>query len=165
MARVIEHYQETIEIELVEGGTMPFKAHESDSCYDCIARTIEHGPNYIAYKLGFKTKIPEGWEGELRSRSSISKYNLSQCNSVGTIDQDYRGEWEIRFNVAPPNFMYYEMNGELPPLASQLNIYKVGDKVAQILFRKKDNYTLAEVAHVSSDETDRGDGGFGSSGE
>jgi dUTPase len=147
-----------IKVEVLEGGTMPIKAHKSDSCYDVFAREIEHTPYCIIYKLGFKTKIPEGWEGELKSRSSISNYHLQQCNGIGVIDQGYTGEWQIRFNLSSPNLLYnFEKDEE------DIKIYEVGDKVAQISFRKKDNYSL--VPDLVTIETERGEGGFGSSGK
>jgi dUTPase len=151
----------TIKIKLVDGGIAPKKAHESDSCYDAYAREVVHTPNYIAYKLGFMTEIPEGWEGRLYSRSSVSKKHLQQCNGVGVIDQDYRGEWEIRFNLAAPNYLYYKMNGLEEPSFDDSNIYKVGEAVAQFQFRKKEETELELVVDIETD-TVRGDGGFGS---
>ena len=55
----MEHH---IEVEVLEGGKMPVKAHESDACWDVFVREIIHKPTHIRYKLGFKTKIPEGWK-------------------------------------------------------------------------------------------------------
>lgn len=149
-----------IKIELIEDGKLPSKAHESDSCYDVFAREVVHTHRYIAYKLGFKTEIPEGYEGEIRARSSISKYDLVLANGVGTIDQDYRGEWEVRFKIALPNMTLSDDDlrdgyGEEGP-----NIYKVGDKVAQIKFVKKEEIEFEQT--TVSDSTDRSDGGFGS---
>jgi len=153
-----------VEIEILAGGTMPTKAHTADSCYDVVATRIEHKPTCIVYYLGIKVKIPRGWEGELKSRSSIRKYHLQQCNGIGTMDENYRGEWAISFNLSPPNFMYFKLHNLPDPADTDFKIYAVGDKVGQICFRKKDKYAVAQVSLVQSN-TERGEDGHGSSGK
>jgi len=161
----MEHH---IEVEVLEGGKMPVKAHESDACWDVFVREIIHKPTHIRYKLGFKTKIPEGWEGELLPRSSISNYHLQLCNSIGTIDQGYRGEWEARFNLAPPNYLYYRnrnLNYPSEDEGFKFKLYEVGDCCAQIKFvRSEEEVKLINVELVTAD-TDRGEDGHGSTGK
>ena len=155
---------EKIIIELIEDGKMPEKTHISDSCYDVIAREVIHNERYITYKLGFKTEIPEGYEGLVLPRSSIRKYDLVMTNSPGIIDESYRGEWEASFKIGMPNLTLNDDElkdsyGDNGPV-----IYKVGDKVAQIKFIKKEESQEFELGKVSND-TERGEGGFGSTGK
>lgn len=129
---------------------MPTKANDSDVCFDVYAHgepTITQ--RYIEYKTGFRMAIPEGYSVDFFPRSSVSNTDLILANSVGIIDTGYRGEWIVRFKVIP--FM------ENPV------IYKDGEKIGQFRVHKKIECQLVE-GYVSTD-TDRGQGGFGSSGK
>ena len=53
----------------------------------------DHDKKFHEYGTGIAIEIPEGYEAQLRPRSSISKTSLIMCNSPGTIDSDYR-DWE-----------------------------------------------------------------------
>ena len=127
--------------------------------------------DYIQYGLGFKTEIPDGYEGIIRPRSSNSKYDLVMCNSIATMDAGYRGEWLVRFKVVfPATLMYYldhiQASDEEVEEALEKwvpTVYAVGDKVAQICFRKLEDATYTLVG--SLEESSRGEGGFGSTGK
>jgi dUTP pyrophosphatase len=101
----------------------------------------------IAVPTGFYIELPLGYEAQIRPRSGLSlKTGLSIPNSPGTIDSDYRGE--IKVIVAN--------------LSNEIVEIKDGDRIAQLVISK---YEKAEWTLVTSlDETERGSGGFGSTG-
>ena len=151
--------------KLRENAKLPTKAHEDDFCYDVYACDCEEvAPNVYKYPLGFALQI-DGDENidllnyvkrtcyrsilsvDFRPRSSIYKTGMALCNSVGTGDRPYTGEYCAIFYHVMPNMPKYEP----------------GDRVAQM----KIGFTLPiEFVEVEElDETDRGDGGFGSTGK
>jgi dUTP pyrophosphatase len=150
--------KEQIQIKLLnDSAKLPTKGTPSAAYYDVIATSITHTERYIEYGLGFSTIIPEGFVGKIYPRSSLSNYDLSIANSVGVVDSDYRGEWKVRFKLAAPNFLYPIGIDTL-----EYKIYQVGDKIAQIGFEK-----LTDVEFIKTEtftETERGDSGFGSTG-
>lgn len=130
---------------------------------------------YIEYRTGVRLEMPENIYGLIYPRSSISKKNLSLCNSVGVIDSGYRGEIIVRFNyLFDPEDFYCTKNFHNPqkfefccsvPLDK---IYAKGDKICQLVFREhlspNKDFALIEVSKIF-EETERGSGGFGSTGE
>ena len=117
----------------------------------------------IVYGTGLAIQIPEGYYADLRPRSSISKYDLVLANSVGTIDSDYRGELILKFKPALKFKAHYHavntMEAVLPNFQKE---YKVGDRVGQIIIVPYPQVSFVEVDELS--DTERGQGGFGSSG-
>lgn len=96
---------------------------------------------------GLYMEIPEGYEGQVRPRSGLSiKHGISLINCTGTIDSDYRGELRI----------------PVVNLSKEPYTIKRGDRIAQLIFAKVERGELIEVETIS--ETDRGHGGFGSTG-
>jgi len=85
--------------------------------------------------------------GIIVPRSNLTKYTWVLNNSFGVIDSDYRGEWMAVFSPIGNNFGFP---------------YQVGDRVAQIFFDKVEDVLLLQVD--SLDSSDRGTGGFGSTG-
>lgn len=99
-------------------------------------------------KTGLEIEIPPGYEGQVRPRSGLAlKYGVTVLNSPGTIDADYRGE----VGVILIN------NGDAP-----FNI-KRGERIAQLVISQVFQANIIEVDNLS--ETDRGSGGFGSTGK
>lgn len=97
--------------------------------------------------LGFAMAIPMGYEAQLRARSGLStKYGITLTNGIGTIDADYRGE----VGVALIN------------LGSEPFTIEPGMRVAQMVIAPCEQATWAEVAEL--DSTERGEGGYGSTG-
>lgn len=98
-------------------------------------------------KTGIFLELPIGIEAQVRSRSGLSfKKGVAVLNSPGTIDADYRGEiGVILYNSTDEDF-------EVNP----------GDRIAQLVFAKHERAQLEEVEDLS--ETERGEGGFGSTG-
>ena len=97
---------------------------------------------------GLAMAIPEGYAGFVLPRSgSAIKQGLSLVNSPGLIDSGYRGEIKcIAINLDPQNDISIQ----------------VGDRVAQLVVMKVENLQLMQVDEL--DVTQRGEGGFGSSG-
>jgi len=125
----------------------PTKAHPTDAGADLTA-TSKHwddGKQCWIYGTGIATEIPEGYVGLVFPRSSIRKYALTQCNCVGVIDSCYRGEIMVSYK----------------PIGKG-DIYDVGDKIAQIIIMPYPEVNYVEVSELS--ETDRGEGGHGSTG-
>ena len=96
---------------------------------------------------GFAFAIPEGYEVQVRPRSGLAlKKGISVLNTPGTIDSDYRGEIKVILaNLGEEDF-----------------VVERGDRIAQIVVAPVQRGNLFEVADL--DETDRGTGGFGSTG-
>ena len=97
---------------------------------------------------GLAIAIPEGYAGFVQPRSGMAlKHGLSMANTPGLIDSHYRGELKvIAINLDPRE-----------PIS-----IKRGDRIAQLVIQQVPVISLVEVEEL--DETDRGTGGFGSSG-
>ncbi|APR98319.1 dUTP diphosphatase [Wolbachia endosymbiont of Folsomia candida] len=98
---------------------------------------------------GIVIAIPDGFEGQIRPRSGLAaKHGITVLNSPGTIDSDYRGEVKIC----------------LINLSNQPYEIKRGDRIAQILIAPIPQVLWSETEEFCTEETDRNEGGFGSSG-
>lgn len=101
-----------------------------------------------AVPTGIKLAIPPGWEGQVRPRSGLAaRLAVTLTNSPGTVDSDYRGEVKVLM-----------INHGAEPVT-----IRRGDRIAQLLFAPVPEVEWREVGEVEG--TERGDGGFGSSGE
>ena len=126
---------------------IPKYAHYGDAAVDLVAsRMWEDTHGNLCYGTGLAMEIPEDHVGLLFPRSSISKTNIRLCNSVGVIDSGYRGEIILKF----------DRRGFTD------NVYKTGDRVGQMLIVPIPSIQFVEVENLP--QTDRGTGGFGSSG-
>lgn len=96
---------------------------------------------------GLAMAMPKGYEAQVRPRSGLSiKHGISVVNAPGTIDSDYRGEVRVPLiNLGQEDF-----------------VVERGMRIAQMVFTPVVQATFIEVAEL--DETDRGTGGFGSTG-
>ena len=126
---------------------LPVKGSSHAACYDVYARYITSLGDKVTVGLGFATEIPEGWKGVMVPRSNLTKHNWVLNNSMGIIDSDYRGEWKAIFTCIGPNLGFP---------------YNIGDRVAQIYFDKVENVKFVEMKDLEG--SDRGEGGFGSTG-
>ena len=96
---------------------------------------------------GLRLAVPEGWEAQIRPRSGLAlRHGLTLPNSPGTIDSDYRGELQI-----------IVLNAGAEPVRIER-----GMKIAQLLLKPAPRIAWRECAEL--DETERGEGGFGSTG-
>ena len=131
--------------KLLEDAVVPRYANFGDAAVDLVAaRKWIDGNNNVCYGTGLAMEIPENHVGLLFPRSSISKTNLRLCNSVGVIDSGYRGEIMLKF----------DKTGD--------NDYRVGDRVGQLMIIPIPSIQFVQVTNLP--ESDRGSGGFGSTG-
>jgi dUTP pyrophosphatase len=131
---------------------IPSYAKSGDAGMDLIAtEIISETPSQITYGLGIALEIPEGFVGLVFPRSSIRKTRLQLSNSVGVIDSGYRGELQATFNKITTT------------IENQKNDYKVGDRVCQIMIIPYPPIEFIEADELSN--TERGEGGFGSTGK
>ena len=135
---------------------IPTFGKPGDGCQDVVAVSCKYNPKYdrFEYGLGFATEIPEGYYVAILPRSGNTKTDAYLPNSCGIIDADYRGEWKVIYKLRIPLFGLLE---EINPM--ELAPYKVGDKLAQAILRRKEDCEFIQVDKLS--ETERGaDGGL-----
>lgn len=165
---------------LTDTAKLPQKSHPTDACFDiyadipdeeyCVEKSMtleqlsefmfgganltESGKGVAIYPhqtvlipTGFATEIPHGFWGAIFARSGLaSKQGLRPAQGVPVIDESYRGQWMI-------------------PLYNQSNEAQIvhhGDRICQFMLLPYFDTNLIEVDNLS--ETDRGEGGFGSTG-
>ena len=148
--------------KLKPNAVIPTYAKDGDAGMDLVAtEIIKDTPEQITYGTGIAMEIRDGFVGLVFPRSSIRKTGLQLSNSVGVIDSGYRGELQATFNkLFGGESMYDEMKvKEIQPN----DFYKVGDRVAQIMIIPHPEVEFNEVDELS--DTERGDGGFGSTGK
>lgn len=146
-----------VKIKLLPGGKMPTKGSAGAAAFDCYASEdidVEDFPRLIG--LGFALELPPGYHAKIFPRSSTGlKTGLRQPNSCGIIDSDYRGEvkamYESKLNAS------YEGG-----CGCTVQHIKAGDRIAQMLIERNVDVEFVVVDELS--ETDRGAGGFGSTG-
>lgn len=165
---------------LTNTAILPTKAHPQDACFDiyadipeeeyCIEKPLnmnnlsdiffnvnnltEQGKGVAIYPhqtvlipTGFATEIPHGFWGAIFARSGLaSKQGLRPAQGVPVIDEPYRGMWKIPLHND----------------GSEVQIIHHGDRICQFMLLPYFDTTITEVNNLSS--TDRGEGGFGSSG-
>ena len=128
----------------------PKKAHPDDAGYDLYSRidAVLKPLSGMAIPVGFAMELPAGYEAQIRPRSGLAaKHHITVTNSPGTVDANYRGEVKaILYNLGREPF-----------------IIQRGDRIAQMVICKLPEINLVGATELS--ETDRGSGGFGSSGE
>ena len=137
---------------------IPKKAHESDAGMDvCAVENVLLEPlKPKLVKTGLVPDIPEGYEIQVRPRSGLAlKYGITVWNAPGTIDSGYKGEIGVIL-LWTPNA--YSVDGNF---LDRLTINK-GDRIAQLVVVPVCPCEIVEVEDVGS--SDRGTGGFGSTG-
>lgn len=128
----------------------PVRAHKTDAGFDLTATRIttelnECGQLILVYHTDLAFEIPEGYYGQLMTRSSIYKKTLRLTTSSSVIDSGYRGEVTAKFIITT----------DVVPA-----VYKEGERFAQLVI-----LPIPDVTYVESDmlsESDRNEGGFGS---
>ena len=102
---------------------------------------------YSIIGTGIALEIPRGYEGQIRSRSGLAaKHGITVLNAPGTVDADYRGEVGVLLvNNGPYDYVIHD-----------------GDRIAQLVIAPIQGSWLEVVDEL--DTTERGDGGFGSTG-
>ena len=138
---------------LTETAKLPTKAHDTDACFDLYVDEpeleyvwINEGSSF-SFHTGISTEIPKGYFCAIFARSGLGiKKNLRPSNCVGIIDSDYRGEWLVNL-----------IND-----GKTAQCIHHGDRIAQFCILPVLDFDLVEVEYLS--DTDRGVGGFGSTG-
>lgn len=129
---------------------LPGYAYEGDAGLDLRANeTVDIAPHERALiPTGIAIALPDGYAGFVQPRSGMAlKRGLSIANTPGLIDAHYRGELKIIcVNLDPSETIHIER----------------GERIAQLVIQEVPIVRLHEVQEL--DETDRGEGGFGSSG-
>ena len=145
--------------KLSEKAVIPFKKHDDDFCYDLVATSCEEiAPNVYKYGTGLALQIDDANRRmsnrrgailgiDARARSSVWKTGMVLSNCYGTIDAGYTGEISAVFYHVMPNMPKYE----------------VGDKIFQICIGHTYDIFFDETDELST--TDRGAGGYGSTGK
>ena len=137
---------------LSENAVAPVKAHTTDAgfdltCSDITTEINECGQLILVYHTGIAVEIPDGYFGLLVPRSSVYKKSLMLTNCSGVIDSCYRGEIMAKFRNTT----------DVVPA-----VYKIGERFAQLLILPGPDVTFVESDELS--ETERGEGGYGSTG-
>ena len=137
-------------VDTANGAKVPTYAHDTDAAADIYAMDeVILNPHTYGNKLhtGVKIQLPEGWQALILPRSSIgAKTPLRLSNSVGLIDSGYRGEIGVLYDNTSDE--PYTINA--------------GDRIAQLLVMPSYRFQ-PKVVDILAD-SDRGEGGFGSSG-
>jgi dUTP pyrophosphatase len=103
----------------------------------------------VKVRTGIAIELPRGYEAQVRPRSSVPlKRALIVSNSPGTIDSDYRGEIHVIMHNVKPGYMWAARKGE---------------RIAQLVVKQVPDVEFQEADEL--DETERGEGGFGSTDE
>jgi len=131
--------------KLSEKAVIPKYAKSGDAGMDLTAVWQKKELDLITYGTGLSIEIPEGFVGLLFPRSSVYKTKMFLTNCVGVIDSGYRGEIMMKFEMMDSNTMY-----------------KIGDRIGQIIILPYPQVEFEEVKELSG--TNRGSGGFGSTG-
>lgn len=146
--------------KLDPNAVIPKYAKRGDAGLDLTATSIEENDMYLEYGTGLSVQIPEGYVGLIYPRSSLSNYDLVLSNHVGVIDSGYRGEIKFRFKKVYREFGSCE--GVVYPNVRDFKKYNVGDRVGQLIIMPYPLVLIEEVTEL--EDSQRGNGGFGSSG-
>lgn len=131
---------------LHKDSVIPSYSKEGDAGMDLTATRMWFEEDNICYGTGLAFEIPKGYVGLLFPRSSNAKKDLLLSNSVGVLDSGYRGEVSFKFRQTK----------------NLANAYSIGDRIGQIIILPYPMIEFDEVDELS--ETERGEGGYGSSG-
>lgn len=145
--------------KLHEDAVLPTQATPLDAGYDLVA--IDSGEVklaeednktvlYIQYRTGISIQPPSGYHTEIFPRSSVTNKTLILGNSIGLVDEGYRGEILVRFKPTCDIW------------GSGYRTFGKGDKIAQLVIRKTERAQF--VWNDELEDSQRGEGGFGSSG-
>lgn len=141
--------------KLVENAVIPTYAKPGDAGLDLTATsmTFDKEGNMV-FGTGIAVEIPKGYVGLIFPRSSVSKYDQIQTNCVSVIDSGYRGEIFLKFKPLGR----YGGASNFEPIA-----YEVGERIGQMIIMPYPPVTFVESEEL--EDTERGEGGYGSSGK
>ena len=143
-----------IEVEVLDNGKLPIKAHKTDAGFDLFATedfTILNGC-VSKHPLNIKMKLPRGTYAQITSKSGLGSKGVLVY--AGVIDESYRGIPHVVCTLLQ----------QLDGIPSRLQIKK-GQKVAQLVMHPYSSHYFMEEVETVSNDTERGSGGFGSTGK
>jgi len=125
---------------------IPKYANPGDAGMDLTAVDVSTDYGCLTYHTGLAIEIPRWHVGLLFPRSSVYKGRQMLTNCVGVIDSGYRGEVMLKYTLSPTG-----------------NDYEIGDRVGQLIIMPYPKIDFVEVDELTS--TERGEGGYGSTGK
>lgn len=137
-----------LKFKVLDNGTLPTRAHREDAGFD-----LYFPKDFLHFTSGMSTfirlrvcvEIPKGYTGFIMGRSSLTKKGIICL--TGVIDSGYTGEIAVTlFNMSQDNYVFFK-----------------GERIAQLVIAKLADIDDA-VAVETLEDTERGDGGFGSTG-
>ena len=163
-----------IYVKKIEGLTLPKRSSDLAAGYDIVSTS---DPKIVGVKLDentwesvdyieYETNLyiaPEAmtFHTLIHPRSSVSKYNLVLANSIGLVDNDYRGMVICRFKyIWQPIDFSFTSDERVVGSVNESKIYKKGDTIAQLVFEPTVMVDFELVDDLT--KTKRGEGGFGS---
>lgn len=130
-----------------EHGSKFAAGYDLSACIPDMERVIIHPGETVKIPTGLAFAYPEGYFGAVCARSGLAtKCGLAPANKIGILDEDYRGEVFIALHNH----------------SSEVQVVNHGDRIAQLILLPYLNVDFVESDKL--DETERGEGGFGSSG-
>lgn len=180
--------------KLTPNAVIPTKAHPTDAGFDLVATSRvfdEYG--CVAYGTGIAIEIPKGYVGFIFPRSSNAKKDILMSNSVGVIDSGYRGEITAKFkpsllfvdkdsigtydddylgsateDMSTQEVTFHGRSADYPDVADNCKpfpprCYEVGERIAQLIIIPYPEIEFEEAEMLS--DSDRGTGGYGSTGK
>jgi dUTP pyrophosphatase len=164
--------------KLVPEACIPKYMKADDSGMDIVAISKKFDADgNVVYGTGLAMEIPKDYMGLIFPRSSNAKKDLILSNSIGVIDPGYRGEIFLKFKpsgyfaadfetlaegVETDYFDFVCFGKETIEDTDQVSVYNVGDRIGQIIIVPRPTIEWEEVDELST--TERGAGGYGSSG-
>jgi len=128
----------------------PKYSHTGDAGADVysVERRVIWAGTTAVIDLGIKLEIPDGWEVQVRSRSGLAaKHGIFVLNAPGTIDSGYRGPCKVMLHNS----------------SRETYTVEVGERIAQFVIKRAPQADFHQINKVG--ETERGSGGFGSTGK
>ena len=133
--------------KLNPNAVMPRQGTTGAAGFDLTAVSIEKKDMTVKYDTGIAVEIPPGYVGLVFPRSSVCKTGMTLANSVGVIDSDFRGSISLVFYKGP----------------NWIEPYSYGERIGQLVIVPIPEVEFVEAEELS--ETDRGAGGYGSTGK
>jgi dUTP pyrophosphatase len=170
---------------LNEDAVVPSYSKDGDAGLDLVATSVTYNVinGTLDYGTGLAVEIPKGYVGLIFPRSSIRNKSLILSNHVGVIDSGYRGEITLSFSpnidhwgtpypddedfIGPLSIgeflVYKDAESEYFDNSITLDVYAIGDRIGQLIIMPYPVINFTEVSDLSDSE--RGSGGFGSTGK
>jgi dUTP pyrophosphatase len=147
--RVLERAMKLKVKKIRAGARLPAYSHPGDAGMDLFAaEEVVLGSGEVkAVPTGIKMAIPEGYVGLIWDKSGLSLQGVHRL--AGVVDAGYRGEVKV----------------VMVNLGKEPYVFETGQKIAQMLIQPVQAVEIADVGEAELDETSRGEGGFGSTGD